>query len=268
VVAALNKLERYPGLDVIIIGRGGGSGEDLMAFNDESVVRRVASTRVPVVSAVGHEVDISLTDFVADVRAATPSEAAELVVPDRLSRVRAFEGQVKHLNRAMRSKLNSCHNEAERLHTKLGDPRYYLAERQQQLDELRQELTLAMERGLRLRQREFEQLQGRVLLQHPKAVLARARASLFPLDAAIASAMRMRLGSSRAMLNERFARIEALSPLAILSRGYAIVTNLHAQVVSDTSQVRLGERLHVRLHRGRLSTDVIEREPCREEVIP
>src|SRR5690606_6366483 len=222
--AALDKLECYPGLDVIIIGRGGGSGEDLMAFNDESVVRRVANTRVPVVSAVGHEVDVSLTDFAADVRAATPSEAAELVVPDKLSRVRAFEGQLKHLSRAMRSKLNSWHNDADRLRMKLGDPRFYLAERQQELDELQKGLERALEQGFRRNRRTLEQLQGRVLQQHPKMVLSRARASLLPLEAELASAMRMRLSKASARLNECTTGLDALSPLAVLGRGYAIVS--------------------------------------------
>src|SRR5882724_4672594 len=102
---ALGLIERYPGLDVVVIGRGGGSGEDLMAFNDERVVRRVARFRVPVVSAVGHEVDYSLTDLAADVRAATPSEAAELVVPETRARAAVLARSHNALLRAARARL-------------------------------------------------------------------------------------------------------------------------------------------------------------------
>ena len=105
IVRAMDLLERYPGLHVMIVGRGGGSGEDLMAFNDERVVRRIAAVGVPVVSAVGHEVDTTLADLAADVRAATPSQAAELVIPDAESGERALDAPVGLLCRAMRTQF-------------------------------------------------------------------------------------------------------------------------------------------------------------------
>ena len=256
-ISALDKLERYPGLDVIIIGRGGGSGEDLMAFNDERVVRRVASTRVPVVSAVGHEVDISLTDFAADLRAATPSQAAELVVPDHLSRVRALEDQLRHLTRAMRAHLLQASSDTERLRAKLGDPRFYLAERQQELDELRLDLERAFSRELQTRRVMFERLHRRVLMQHPRAVLSRARATLSPLQSRLGTGIRARMAAAEAQLSQRVTRLTALSPLAILGRGYAIVTRLDDSVVSDARAVRQHDHLSIRLHRGKLLTEVI-----------
>lgn len=257
---ALDKLARYPGLDVVIVGRGGGSAEDLMAFNDEAVVRRIAAMPVPVVSAVGHEVDISLTDFAADVRAATPSQAAELVVPDRLSRTRALDDQLRHLGRAMKTRLLEAESEVERLRTRMGDPRYYLAERQQDLDEFRLGLERSVSRRLRSDRQMFEQLHRRILLQHPRAVLSRARASMAPLSARLTGAMRVRLNTSHARLRERLTRLEALSPLAVLGRGYAIVTALDDSVVVDASKVGVGMTLKVRLHRGRLLTTVQGRE--------
>ncbi len=265
-IAALDRLERYPGVDVIIIGRGGGSGEDLMAFNDERVVRRVASTRVPVVSAVGHEVDVSLTDFAADVRAATPSQAAELVVPDRLSRVRVLDDQVRHLAYAMRGQLLKASSDAERLRAKLGDPRFYLAERQQELDEMRLDLERAFRRGLQSRRARFERLHRRVLLQHPRAVLSRARATLSPLQARLGTSMRARMAAAAAQLDQRATRLTALSPLAILGRGYAIVTRPDDSIVSDARAVRQQEQLRVRLHRGQLLTEVIANEAENHEV--
>ncbi len=259
-VFALDKLERYPGLDVVIIGRGGGSAEDLMAFNDERVVRRVAAMRVPVVSAVGHEVDVSLTDFAADVRAATPSQAAELVVPDKLSRARVLQDQTRHLSRAMHARLLEAHAVVDRLVNRMGDPRFYLAERQQELDELSVGLERSMRRALQARRQRFERLERRVLMQHPRAVLSNARSALALLGARLTGSIRARLVQSRGLLNEQSTRMHALSPLAVLSRGYAIVTRLDHSVVSDSKSVATGERLHLRLHRGQLLTEVIDSE--------
>ena len=121
--AALDRIEGYPGLAVVIIGRGGGSGEDLMAFNHESVVRRVAAMRVPVVSAVGHEIDTSLTDLAADARAATPSEAAELVVPDERTRRAALGKAFAALERAMLGRVFGLRAEVERRRAPHGYPR-------------------------------------------------------------------------------------------------------------------------------------------------
>ena len=259
-VRALDKLERYPGLDVVIIGRGGGSTEDLMAFNDERVVRRVASMQVPVVSAVGHEVDISLTDFAADVRAATPSQAAELVVPDRRSRVRALDDQTRHLGRAMRTLLIEAHVEVDRLKTRMGDPRFYLAEKQQLLDDARLDLERSSLRRIRQQGQHLERLHRRVLLQHPTAVLSRAHAAIAPLNARLRGAMRARLSGSRASLGERWTRIEALSPLAVLGRGYAIARDLEGRVVTDAALLHEGQRVTVRLRQGQFVAAVQERE--------
>lgn len=258
-VRALDKLDRYPGLDVVILGRGGGSGEDLMAFNDERVVRRVASMQVPVVSAVGHEVDISLTDFAADVRAATPSQAAELVVPDRRSRVRALDDQMRHLGRAMHTRLLEAQAEADRLRTKVGDPRFYLAEKQQLLDETRLDLERALVRRIRDRRQVLERLHRRVLLQHPAAVISRTRGAIAPMSARLVGAMRVRLNDSRASLGERVTGIEALSPLAVLGRGYAIARDLEGRVVTDAALLSDGQRITLRLHHGGLLAAVEQR---------
>ena len=258
-VRALDKLDRYPGLDVVILGRGGGSGEDLMAFNDERVVRRVASMQVPVVSAVGHEVDISLTDFAADVRAATPSQAAELVVPDRRSRVRALDDQMRHLGRAMHTRLLEAQAQADRLRTKIGDPRFYLAEKQQLLDEARLDLERGLVRRIRDRRQVLERLHRRVLLQHPAAVISRTRAAIAPMSARLSGAMRVRLGGARASLGERATQIEALSPLAVLGRGYAIAADLAGRVVTDAASLSDGERITLRLQHGGLLAVVEQR---------
>jgi len=155
IVRALAQLQRVAEVDVIIIGRGGGSLEDLLPFSDEAVVRAVARSRVPIVSAVGHEVDVSLTDFAADARAATPSQAAEMVVPDRASR-RVHLDQLKtRLERAMRSRLRDSRGKLDRARHRLGDPRLVLASFQQALDDRRARAEAVLRRRLA---REAEEL--------------------------------------------------------------------------------------------------------------
>ncbi|HEY4104600.1 MAG TPA: exodeoxyribonuclease VII large subunit, partial [Polyangiaceae bacterium] len=224
IIRALNLIERYPGLDVVVIGRGGGSGEDLMAFNDERVVRRVARMSVPVVSAVGHEVDFSLTDLAADVRAATPSQAAELVVPETRARRATLNRTENALLRALSARLLRSRSEVERARSRLSDPRFVIAERQQELDELSLRLRKQLERTLASRRAQNELLTRRLYARHPRAVFANARVELGPLDVRLDSAMRRRLSRHAGNLSDLAVRLDGLSPLTILGRGYAIAT--------------------------------------------
>lgn len=260
-VRALDLIERYPGLDVLIVGRGGGSGEDLMAFNDERVVRRIAATRVPVVSAVGHEIDVTLADLAADVRAATPSQAAELVIPDSETRRQLLVRQKRHLVHALQAELIEARSRVERLRSRLGDPRFVIAERQQGLDELFARLERAASRGLGRRRQALEQAHRRLSARHPRAVLARAEARLGPLRARLFAGASAKLGRSRAGLAELSARLAALSPLAVLARGYAIATRLDGRAIRAAGEVRHGEDISVRVHDGRIDARVTRTEP-------
>lgn len=262
IVAALDALECYPGLDVAIVGRGGGSGEDLMAFNDERVVRRVARFRVPVVSAVGHEIDVTLTDLAADVRAATPSQAAELVVPDDRARREALTRQRLSLLRAVSSRLELERARVGHLRAALGDPRFILVERQQELDELRTRLTRRAERSLRSERARLALLEQRLASRHPRVVLSRARAALGPLQVRLRAAEERRLREIGAWLGERAARLDALSPLTVLGRGYAIATRSDGRAVRDASEVSVGDAVAVRLGRGRFAATVTEVTPA------
>lgn len=258
IVRALDLLERYPGLDVLIVGRGGGSGEDLMAFNDERVVRRIAATRVPVVSAVGHEVDVTLADLAADLRAATPSQAAELVVPDAASRRLLLARQEKHLLHAAQARLLEARARVERLRGRLGDPRFVIAERQQGLDELRARLERAHARSMQKRRGALEAAHRRLLARHPRAVLARAEARLAPLFARLEASTTAKLARSRAELGELCARLSALSPLAVLSRGYAIATRADGRAIVAAGEVKSGDAISIRVHQGRIGARVTD----------
>lgn len=256
IVRALNQIERYPGLDVVIVGRGGGSGEDLMAFNDERVVRRVASMRVPVVSAVGHEVDFSLTDLAADMRAATPSQAAELVVPETRTRSAVLLRAHNALTRALRARLLRYRTEIDRARALLSDPRFTIAERQQELDELSARLQKHTERLLTQRRLRTELLTRRLYARHPRAVLASARAVLGPLDVRLKNAMNRRLAASAAALSDGAVRLDGLSPLTILGRGYAIATRTDGRALRSASEVVVGDEIRVRLGSGSISAGV------------
>jgi len=255
-VRALDLIERYPGLDVVVIGRGGGSGEDLMAFNDERVVRRVARFRVPVVSAVGHEVDFSLTDLAADVRAATPSQAAELVVPEGRARAAAWQRAHGALQRAAMARILRWRGQIERARARLSDPRFTIAERQQELDELTSGLRRRATEVVAERRATLELLTRRLYSRHPRAVLASARADLGPLEIRLQNSARRGLSRAEARLADAATRLDGLSPLSILGRGYAIATRADGRAVRTVDDVRVGDELSLRLGRGRLRTRV------------
>ncbi|MBI3202599.1 MAG: exodeoxyribonuclease VII large subunit [Polyangiaceae bacterium] len=258
IVRAIDLLERYPGLDAMIVGRGGGSNEDLMAFNDERVVRRVAAVRVPVVSAVGHEVDLTLCDLAADVRAATPSQAAELVIPDAGARRDLLDRQLRHLLRTMQGRLLEERSRVERLRAALSDPRFLIAERQQGLDELRARLERATTRSLARRRTLMVDAERRLAARHPRAVLAQARARLAPLEARLGAAAGADLARCRARSGELVARLSALSPLAVLARGYAIATLPDGRAVRAAAEVKAGDALSIRVSAGRIHARVTD----------
>jgi exodeoxyribonuclease VII large subunit len=260
---ALQRVQRWPGVGVVILGRGGGSVEDLWAFNDERLARAVAACPVPVVSAVGHEVDVSICDLVADVRAATPSHAAELVVPDLAGVQHQLDGLTRRLARALeRSTLD---------------------------ERARLEAARARLHGLGLRllpgpRERLEALARRLHAHHPQRRLARDRRRLEGLVARLRAAahelvpgVRRRLDgldrrlvaagaaaprSARLRLAGAAGALQALSPLGVLERGYAVVTDAGGRAVTAAGQVREGDAIAVRLHRGRLRARVSEPEPA------
>lgn len=266
IVAALDLLERYPGLEAIIVGRGGGSGEDLMAFNDERVVRRVARASVPVVSAVGHEVDVTLTDLVADVRAATPSQAAELLVPDRAQQREALERCERHLVRAQLSLLAKAHARLSRLAGRVSDPRFVIAARQQELDDLSSRMARVLRQRLSKSQRVHHELSRRLAHRHPERVLERARGELERGKSRLASAVRLQLGARRKALGACAAQLDALSPLAVLGRGYAIATR-HGVPVLASSELSLGDSVDVRVAHGSFRASVTRIESPATETL-
>jgi exodeoxyribonuclease VII large subunit len=259
-LAALDRIDLDPRVEVVIIGRGGGSNEDLMAFNDERVVRRVARMRMPTVSAIGHEIDTSLTDLVADVRAATPSQAAELVVADALQRLSDLAGLCRRLIRAARARLLEDQAAINGMASRLGDPRFVLSQRQQELDELQTRAERALRRRLGGAGVQARGLSRRLLGRHPRLVIANSRTTLNPLAGRLRSIIQLRVQGASSRLAANRASLGALSPFSVLARGYAIAMTEQGTVITHADSVGRGERIHVRLHRGTLSADVVASE--------
>ncbi len=262
VVSAIERLERMGGVDVIIVGRGGGSAEDLMVFNEEAVVRRVAACRVPVVSAVGHEVDITLTDMAADARAATPSQAAEMVVADERVMVKRLHELRGRMVRSMRVHLAEDAATVSSLRSRFAHYRLTIAEHEQTVDDLTARLEQGARRTAAKRRAVLDRLHRRLATRHPRAVLAASRGAFSPLEVRLDRALRTSLDRARHALGERLARLDAMSPLAVLSRGYAIATTESGRAIRAAAEVAPGEVVAIRVHRGTFSAKV---EPAAED---
>jgi exodeoxyribonuclease VII large subunit len=222
------------GIDVLIIGRGGGAATDLTAFNHERVVRTIARCPVPVISAVGHETDLSLADLAADARASTPTAAAELCVPDR------------------HALADALGKERRRIDREIG---HVLARAALDLDRATEALHARGERAVAHGKSELHVLAHRLAGLHPRAQILRARGELDGLAHRLATSVRADVDAARGEFARLGAQLAALSPLAVLDRGYAMV--LHGQtVVRDPAQVSAGDVLEVRLARGKLGVVV------------
>jgi exodeoxyribonuclease VII large subunit len=251
IVAALEAIQLLPELDVVIVGRGGGSAEDLIAFNDERVARAIAACRVPTVSAVGHEVDISIADLIADVRAATPSNAAEIVVPDRRALSSELAAAERAILRAAEVRVGRERLRLERLSQHLSDPRAALSAVRARIEALRTRLSQHIGTRIKRERAQLQALGERVARLDPRLLLADRRALLVQLQTQIAGAARPLLFRRRAELGKLVASLDALSPLGILARGYAIA--LHeptGKALLRASDAAPGDLLQLRLHEG------------------
>jgi exodeoxyribonuclease VII large subunit len=243
-------------LDALIVGRGGGSLEDLWAFNEESVARAIVASKLPIVSAVGHEIDFSIADLAADHRAPTPSAAAELLSPDQREwqeRLRVLEAS---LHRQIKRKLADAARELEHLRKRLKHPGAQLREQAQRLDDLEQRLLLAQQNILRQRHAELALLASRLTARSPQPVIAQHQAELQRLSLRLESAIKKRLADANQQVSHLAQVLESLSPTAILQRGYAIVTDAQGRVITSAQGQSIGDPVQARLARGRLDLEV------------
>src|ERR1035438_2926211 len=245
-------------VEVIIIARGGGSAEDLAAFNHEGLARAVAEAKIPVISAIGHETDFTIVDFVADLRAPTPSAAAELVIRSRQEIESQAEDLSRRLERALRYRLLMARQElANRAqHSAFARMMDGIHRRQQKMDELSFRLEKAERQLIERCHRRTENLAAAIRHYDARRRLAAIRQQLKARVENLAAATQRRLLQSRGALERQVASLEALSPVAILNRGYALVFDAHGQLVKDAAQLAVGDDLSARLARGRVRARV------------
>ena len=217
ITAAIRYANHYRLADLLIVGRGGGSIEDLWAFNDELVARAIYDSKIPLISAVGHEPDVTISDFVADLRAATPSNAAELAVPDQ---------------DALR----------------------------QTLDQLSAAMATAMNRQIKMRRQHLDVLAGSAALQSPEGYLQQRRKTVEMLENRLISAQNMQLSKKQQRYIAMTAKLDAMSPLKVLTRGYAMAQKENDEIVRSVSQIEPGEAVRVSLADGDFAATVTHKK--------
>ncbi len=255
IVRALQLADRA-GFDAIILARGGGSLEDLWCFNEEAVARAVADCVTPIVSAVGHETDVSISDFVADVRAPTPSAAAELLAPDSSDLQRRLDSLNRRLALSLRSRLSREQLRLDGLARRLRHPGERLRQQAQRLDDLDMRLRRAFAQQSTSRQERLARLDGRLHAQHPGRALTLLRQRLDSLGERLPRAIELQLRQQRRQLENLAQTLHIVSPLATLGRGYSILLDERGQAVRSAAQTRPGQRLKARLGKGELDVRV------------
>ena len=262
VSAGVRYFNRAANVDVIIVARGGGSIEDLAAFNDEGLARAIAASKLPVISAVGHETDFTIADFVADLRAPTPSAAAELVIESKHQIEERVMGLRQRLARATRYRLLLARQTLDRWarHAAFARISDALARRQQRVDELVYRLAAAQLRVLEQYRRRLDVAAARVRYFDLRRRLATMRQALSARTRELEAASRRLLLTCRAHWDRASARLEQLSPLRVLDRGYALVFDASGKLVKDVAQVQAGDRISARLARGLLTARVEDKK--------
>lgn len=245
-------------VDVLILARGGGSLEDLWAFNDESLARAIHACRLPIISAVGHEIDFTIADFVADQRAPTPSAAAELVSPSREQLLRQLDRYNSLLVRRINQQLRGHRDRVKGLWRRLPHPLGILRQFSQRLDDLSLRGQRALRGNLQQRRADLNRLRSLLIVQNPNRQLALQRQRCRQLDDRLRRAQASGLHGKNEQLLRLRRSLDTLSPLATLARGYAIVQKNNGDIVRDAVELQMGETLDARFGKGAARLSVID----------
>ncbi len=253
---ALDTANRLSDCDLLIVGRGGGSLEDLWPFNEESVAYAIANSRIPVISAVGHEVDITISDYVADMRAATPSAAAELATPDGNDMLQTFCGMEVLLEESAARKLQQLKQSLDSLRARLRHPGEKLQNQNQQLDHLEARLIQAINQQLQTANFKLENLQTRQSHLHPEMPIQQAQDRVQRLYKRLQTNTNNQLQLQRQRLAKTVELLDTVSPLNTLKRGYAIAADSQGNIIRNSQEVQVGDTVTTKLGEGELDCRV------------
>lgn len=245
--------------DVLIISRGGGSLEDLWSFNDENVARAIFASEIPIISAVGHEVDFTIADFVADVRAPTPSAAAEIAVPDGTELLLRVRNHFRRLNSLITHRLQADSRHLKHLKQRLPQPQDKIRQQIQNVNRLEQQLNRSWLHGINTKRQQLDYWSVR--LKHPQAEIEVQKQKVIGFSERLESSIKQKLQKYQSRLTQQIRTLSAVSPLNTLERGYSITTDEKTgKVVQNISEVELNQQINVRLQTGQLLCEVKEKK--------
>lgn len=256
IVKAIELANREGIADVLIVGRGGGSLEDLWPFNEESVALSLANSKIPTVSAVGHEVDFSIADMVADLRAPTPSAAAELLSPNGAEILANINRAERALKQRFDWVLTAKQAQLNNLRQRLRHPGERIREQVQRCDELELRLHSAMNRMMRDKRTQLNQNLSQLSRLNPSKTLTVHQERIKQLMSRLESLTQTKIDRRKLELAEKVGRLQAISPLATLERGYALATTDQHEVIRDSRQVKAGQSINIRLQKGSITSTV------------
>ena len=257
----IEKLDQNPDIEVIIVGRGGGSLEDLWAFNEEIVAEAIFNAETPIISAVGHETDFSLADFVADLRAPTPTAAAELVAPIKDELLEGLAHTEGRLNLAFANQFSQTAQRLKSLKKRLKSPEWIIQTRTQRIDELALRLKQAMDKKVKALENQLLGIKKDLKHQAPTLRLERLEIRRKALFARLDLGMKQNVRAAEKSWAEASSLLNSLSPLAVLDRGYSLTQDKEDKLIESVAQVKVGEELVVSLKDGKIQVKTMAIKP-------